>query len=1035
MYKKIKATKNNSLKRAMVVTSIAALASAGIISTSGVVNFDGGSTASAVPFRGLGGLGVGLLGRNRGFGRGDEVGSLDENQKENYDLFVRNTNKIVDSVSRRLDLNSVFSNVDDAVVGDNLNSTSGDNVVKKALKSFGEVSEGSYKGLVRFLRGGGGSFGSYGRFDVNSPSTYARFMAALVKKLKEVQATALIYLLEISNLLYCDKIKNSAKLKKLEKALEDIKIKAPNSLLKLANLGGATSTSALTEEARGLAEKAFKAFLNGESLVLNESDSGDSWESYGYTSWDKVGRLSSKISVQLRPMYYVFQTLLNISAGVNSVFAEIFGYTYLWHLQRSYKAIAMSDDANSNDIIKLMVKSGKQYLFPLLSEKSGVVGAVPLALLPNTKEADDVLGVLSSDIKHNRSQFVSHIVEALRNRSNVRDYLSTLMNYADDKGSRADVNDGDTQEGAIPDKAIRYDLPNVIRMGAGELVAKDGFADLDKVTEDFVKYNNDTKDYYVNIKQFTEEDLRDVDAVRESFDEDNPEFRFEGRSGQLLPYEVVATLKSDNAKFIEKLLALPVTLRLRAMVDVILNDMQVATNGSKDYWEQDFKGFVDDSRFAQGASNEVSWLQNILKDCFAQRDVIAKQKNIEVDKNKTENLGSVSGIRVTNKLVLNGDNTNADPSRVKFSATGESVHAILEGLASDVKAVSAVVCPKTSSDGKTGNKDVTLPLVVVENGKCTVDLTNVLKENGNYEIHFRKADLDPATPATSPNPVIKSFDFLFKAKFSLDIDVNRRQVDKLKNERTEQSKESFLDYGKAEVIRNADGSLTFRIKARDNKEYDGILTVVFFKQDVSPVLSNDKYGLQREEGSNWYTFTTNKKQDGKYQFHVYRNEVEGKNYDGKVECSTGSTTDIVDEGKSPVIDAIAKNGANYKTGNNAATVTKNIKMVLPAGLIEDYKYANGNLGDLDYSIVRVSDGLNYFTNNLNLKDLRYDNRDRVIANVSIELPQSIGESRILINGLGVESRSTVTSQTENGKEIEFSPAHDEDYGSSFYFGF
>lgn len=1020
MYKKIKATKNNSFKRAMVVSSIAALASAGIISTSGVVNFDGGSTASAVPFGGLGG---GFFGR--GYGFNNRRDTLTENQQENYDIFVRNTNKIVESVSRALNLNTVMGSVGDAISGDNLNSNSGESIVQKALKSFSESSEGPYKSLDRFLRGGSGSgFSGYGRYNVNDPSTYAKFMAALVKKLKEVQTAAAVYLLEIGNLLYCDKIKNSEKLRKLEKALDDIKFKAPKSLLKLANLGGVTSTSKSTEEARDMAEKAFKAFLNGKSLTMTESESGDSWESYGYTSWNKIGRSSSKVSPQLRSLYYVFQTLLNISAGVNGVFAEIFGYTYMWYLQQYLKVLGMRSANNFYG----MARVGKRALMQGMAEdySDSIVGAVPLLLLPDNNEGDDVLGVLLSDIKHNKSQFVSHVVKALQNRSNVRDYLSTLMNYADDKASKADVGVDDEAENGP--KPISYDMAKVMQIGAGETVAKDGFADMDEVIRDFL---SQPKDDYKQKFGLTDEQIEELELAKQRFDSNNPVVRFESSNGQPLPFQVVATLRKDNTKFIEKVLSLPATLRLRAAVDIVLNDIQAAANGSNSYWDVTSKTFVDDSKFAQGASNEVSWLQTILKDCFTQRDAIAKYKNIEVDKSKSSKSSSASGGRITNKLVLNGDNTNADSSRAKFSATDSSIQVTLEGLSNDIQAISAVVCPKTSSDGKTGNKNVDLPLAAVANGKCTIDLTNVVKERGNYEIHFRNAKLDPATPITSPQPRVQSYEFLYKAKISLDANSNVKRISGLKPKTVEQAKDNFLDFSTAQLFFNDDKSITFRIKSGSDKSYDGLLTAVFFKQGQGANLSNDKFVLQREEGSDWYFFTTNKAQEGSLQFHIYRGEVEGKNYDGKVEFSTGDTTDIVEDGKSPIMDAVAKSGANYAVDNTAATVTKNVKIVLPIGALDDYE--GGSLSDLEYTIVRVSDGERYYSKKLNLKNVKYDDKSRTSGVASIELPPSNNEYRIVIEALGLESRSTVTSQIENGKEVEFSQINDSDFGFRNYF--
>jgi hypothetical protein len=988
MYKKIKATKNNSLKKASVLASVAILASCVVLGNPEQFGLDEATNVSA--FYGFGRRGK--FGRKRGnwYRRGrrnpydHNTTLMSENQRENYELFQKNVSFIANYINSSLSPSGLEDSMDPAM-----------NVYRE------EVSRAADQ-VFRLLE----ETDAYKKIDLpetdSDVGASTKSVVTCINKIKKLQDTVFRYMTLLGGMLNFDRIKNADKLDKVQELAKELK--CPSKLIKIANIKGVVSSSTNLKMAKRIFDKALEYYFACKTFSDDESKPVDSWRGYSFYASSSADSVNSAV----RPFLTTMHTLLSINATINRIYKEFAARRTIRNMRQfliAYYAYghgaavaAVNKQAFFEAVTGRYEDGNPTQPYPDFS-------AMPLYLASTGSAGIEVDG--GSSITTNRTEFTSHLVKALGEKTSPTDLLNNFFNYADAHST--------------PDKTseltVKYDLAKVLEGAIGINSTKEQLDVLDKAVEDVLKDENIKA--LSDINMLTSAEKKQLEESRENFKAGVEGSRYVSASGTPFSTLIDATFESQNRSQLNAILAMPEMIRGRALVEVLIKDLNSSTY-NMDNWDDTLRVWIDKSSFIAGAGVAIK----DISEAYQQVRTLGKKiSDIKSTKSTSkEDREKTVASQLTNLIVLGSDNRNVNST---VTVKGKSIE--INGLTAS--AISPVLCPKTASDSKTGATNVDLPLIDVVNGSATIDLDKYLTASGNYELHIREAVIgDAATKA------VKAYNFLHKYKFAY----GTRNVKRLAGLATniEQADSSILDYSNVVVYQNEDKSLTFRIKAKkDARSLPDIVTGVFFKKDAPANMETDKFAVQRVE-NDWYEFTSTKNQEGAKQLHIYRGEVEAEKYDGKVEVEIGKTVPMaISSDDNALSDALAKGDSRSRSSfESIATTRKEVKISVSEHAFDESGLDEESTHRINYTILnsageKVLSGATD-AEFVKKRDSASGAYDTVIYKVAIDVPTADGDYRLRLEDFAedtLEATSSINSKTQPNTVIDTKLLHDDYY--------
>lgn len=1028
MYKKINITRNSSFKKASIFIAVAAFASCAVFLGTERFNYNGEEAASSVyafnSFR-YGSWGrynngnkrsrldsfyrIGRNGRYRPLSNtyyGRSVSELTNNQRVNFDAVLKEAKLIIGQMRNRL---TNLAGMPDRIA--DLGVAGLGTIPNKVANYIFDRTE------------------VFKKLDLPQDNPYVvdelfGSMKDCLQRLNDCQNYLLEVIQSMGTLLELDRIKDKEKLEELKNSGLDKSIKCPDDLINLAGIKKIISSGNKSiETAKKIIEKAKAAFF--DATTFDETKEYDPWA----TNWANRNTDGSCYK-----LVATLQTLLYINQQINSVNEHIIASEIVGSLQQAFKAVFVMDSFS----ILATADLGKGWFFNEFINNDRIdLLTMPLVLATLEQKSGSQTEVFkgvefagAATIKSISEKFVEKLVDASRSGRQPKDLISVL-NELTNKA----VNKTQTQ-------TICYDLKEILGSVVDEQTAKELFKQLDDVllsmfsqgNSKFMserlreqKQNFEAQGLSPQNKEFPWKDFMEAEEqqgleyINRLLQSGGPMYRFVDNGGQLNPAVVAIGSEGDTAnlraaiatmKGAATVLSVPKWIRNSALVKLIIDKYKYNYNSTA-ILEDDANSWFDITRFNAAVSEVADKIQAIYSESKKAIDKVSQVKSKEksTSKNKEKSRESSSSRSITNLLSLDAGNRNSDSIVVK--AQGKTIE--VSNLPSNVTKLSPVLCPKVSTNSKEGDKNIDLPLVDVVNGRATIDLTTQLNAAGNYELHFRNAELDPAT-----KNVVK-YVFLQKSKFAYAADKTKPQS--MSKITVDQADNSYLDFSTAEAIINEDKSITYRVKAKSGASSNpATMTGVCFKSGASPSMEHDKFALQLASDKKTYTFTTNKGLEGNVEFHIYSGEVEAANYEGKIEAKTAETTEIESKEGTSIYSLIDKN-ASTASSRVDGFVEKVVKFVIPDDYLDDI--LDSDLDSIDYDILDSSGKAVYSGT---IGKLRKDSRNRRgdnVYKVNIMVPKGGKEYTIRISSgfnaddMVLESYDRISSKTEINKEIGF----------------
>lgn len=991
MYKKINATKNNSLKKASILIAVAMFASCVVFVGSERLGTDNDLVVSAMGH--FGGLGRGRM------GQGLLRDVLNENQKENYDLLEENFWLVNEAVWQFLSRDNLKISIDDQI------------------PSYGvKVLNGVVREVVSVLKKTPAYAAVFKDRDRGRNRTLLKELESYARGIRNFQLMLGAYIEYIGAMLSMDRIKNPEKLEGLEKKLKE-SVKCPSDIFKIANIDRIKNAGGLAlSQAKDMVKEAKFLFWSNGDFAQERRGADDA------SDWSLRLSRDKDVNSKNYHLLVVLQTLLHINKEINRTNGVAISSIISTKLQQLFKFVA-SQGGTATELF-FMDKS---------------VGFYALAD-PSINRPDLAVMILALAALSGDSGFAGVDFDGIERVAAICKQCASQMAGADgghikDVKDFFDIASNKASEATAGSNNLSFDVGGVLGASLGHDIAKIVLKPADNTLRtiygpEFVKQIEAAREDL----GLSEEQVANIVAGADQFNQDADTHRFVKSNGELASTTVefapdkvspddpqkVAAISAELVKKASSILAMPPTLRYLAVLDVLTKDLSDSMGNLKLDNALDASAFSV-SAVGTSARDILSKIASIKEGANKVVKTVAEAKSKDVTKNKDnkKSADSAGGNKqITNVLSLNSANQNSNKIGVELD--GKVVK--ISNLPENVAKISAVLCPKTAADGKTGNKDIDLPVVDVANGSTTIDLSSHLNASGNYELHIRNAVLDPA----SKN--IIRYDFLQKEKFAYAVD--KFKVRGLCKAVPKQGESPRLDYSTVQAIYNENKSITIRIKCKSGATVPP-MTAAIFQKGAQPNLEKDKYGMQEEQrnGERWVTVTTPNNMTGDVEFHIYAGEIEGQNYDGEVLVKTSDVTDITVNKEVTPFSLVNKNSSEDLT-DKVNLDEKVVKLVLPYSVFDDDDayYAKG--GDVEYEITDSSgnvvvSGTQTLTYDTNKKD-RYGSPDGKLGvyTGAFKIPRAKDSGyRLVIYASGgeiFESRKSVGSDTSIGEELEFS---------------
>lgn len=904
MYKKIKAIKNNSLKKSTMFVAMATLASCAVLADLEKIGFDCGSRAFAMT-----GFYGGIPAWNGGFYNNPTSG-LSDVGRENFDRFVK-TNQILQQ--------AVVNNLSDGGIA--------------YLARQGGGTNGSYfnPGVAGIISKSGPYTDLTAVFNrVNMTQDVVSSTSEVINCLDKLQDYIINNLVFLGRQLDLDSIKSEVKLKKLKNKEGELELDklCSKELTEYADIrtirseGGDTLTKAKKLYEKALAQLYFDQVFTPDGFNAEVDD----WSKHGRLLFTDNGR--NILEGQGLPAFVsVMQTLLIYNKAINNIYRKLIASKTLEYMMRlRAPSLTMDGEIANNyvsnaagvDVWFEQIKDSKykgMLVMPLLAAKVGKDGGFSGVSVDGT--TDEIL-------KSNRKNFVSHLVEAVRGTTvEPGDLLNTFVNYSNYKIDNLDT-----------DFEVSYDFTDAITSTLGEADAKAVFKDFDDQTAEFLSDKGVEEALQGGVlKEGSDEEQAVTNGLREAYANSPEKTRFVLPDGRLANHIINLTSKDNrnNAAFLAYVLAMPETLRLRGAAECFKHDLKASFVDSKSWEDPAAVGdtWINKDIFIQGVKNALASFSYSYKKAKELVEKVGKIKRSKVSDSEKEKFNQGKS-PITNFLVRDTNNNVVKNIRAKVVADEAAGHKtiICEGLDKDIKDVRFTLCPQTATKSE-GGKDKSstsdhtdyAPVSVV-NGRVTADITKEAVKEGNYELHACQVIYDEKN-----KDIIKDYKFLFKINFSVDVK-KVKPTNAIKITSSEAEPNSLLDYESAKVTLNEDKSISVRFKCKDKKAASELLVNGYWDEGADFKPEHAKFALQVSPDGNYFTFTSNKGQSGKKQLHVYRGEIEKGAYDGKIIFDISDTEEL-DESEISITDVVTKNYLNDEDSKKAL-VEKKVRLALPS---------------------------------------------------------------------------------------------------------
>lgn len=1004
MYKKINTTRNSSFKKASIFIAVAAFASCAVFLGTERFNYNGESASSVYAGykRGLfdssrnrrsffgSSFRSGRYGKYR-FRDDRSLSDLTNNQRVNFEAVLKEAKLIIEEMRERLtNLDGMPEYVDGLDISD-LGT-----IPNRVAKYIFDTDV--FDKLV---------LPQDNPYDVNE---LFGSMKDCLQRLSDCQNYLLAVIQSMGTLLELDRMKGKEKIEELKNSDLGQLIKCPKDLIKLAGLDKIKSNgSSSVDKAKKIIENALKAFFN--ATTFDETEKHDPWA----TNYWSTHRYKDRSCYSL---VATLQTLLYINQQINSVYDHVIASEVVGSLQQAFKGLLSREDG----IYAGLLRKGKVEFFNRL--KSGhrtELLMMPFVLATVAKKSDlqtepfkgvDFEG--AGEIKELCEKFVDKLVAAFQSDRQTRDLISVLHDLTDKTVNKTKK------------ESITYDIGKILVDTVKTDAAKRLLKGMDTTLEEAVFSKNVFEKIYKRAVEAGKTTNADIikqlyegydgqEGAGAKFDRGHADYRFVDSTGNLnsakVEIELGSPIHSEIVKGAATVLSVPKCIRNLALVKLIIDKYNYNYNSTA-ILEDDLSSWFSLTRFNSAVSEVAGKIQSIYSDSkkAIQKVSQVKSKEKSTKKTKKESSESKSGRSITNMLLLDAANRNSNSLAIK--AQGKTIE--VSNLSSNVKKLSPVLCPKVSPNSKEGDKNIDLPLVDVVDGKATIDLTTQLNAAGNYELHFRNAELDPATKN------VVNYAFLLKSKFAYAADKTKPQS--MCKITVEQADDSYLDFTTAEAILNEDKTVTYRVKAKSAASSNPeIMTGVCIKSNATPNMEKDKFALQLNSDRKTYSFTTNKGLEGNVELHVYNGEIETDNYDGKIVAKTAETTEIESKEGTSIYSLIDK-----EAGSTSSAVDGFDKKVVKFVLSNDQLDAisDSDPDNFDYEILDSSGKVVHYGTTDKLDKLARTRKGDNVYRVNIKVPKGGKEYTIRLAGsyaddMVLESHDRISSNIENDKEIEF----------------
>jgi len=941
MYKKIKATKNNNLKKASVFTAVAALASLAVVANPEQLFTGGSSSGSAFAFFG-------------GNPWRQPWGMYPQWPGYGYNSVANPTLRSSDSKLSASMFNSMFDWLCQ-------NSTLNISDLQKDLSSTGDWSALGVAGpVLKYLCNDGdpNALFSFSNFLGQAGSGVGSRACSLGQYINSLLKTQLkLYQL----LKVCQRLVNLPLMKnpeKLEALKEETKKIGKNyiDVVKMIDLGrinqGGPEANA---SARSLVERAVSLFFDGKGLSAMNDDTSmynavmNALESDSAGASCDLSMLKSVLTVVLQMNIYinrfirqcaVFRTLLNWSQATRALRDKI----------------ARSQDSIADKLAMLTAILDKETFLKMLGDGYtddrgvkhsglGLTGLTALLLVGSSAsslgEFSSMLGGLQSVKEHVMSDLAKGRSPANINAAG--DAARSAVGFSRGGFTTKVLHDVGSSITALFSKNPSF-VYKMIEDGMDK-PRSDGFAETLKVSG----FN----------EKATPEEKRQMASVASAFS-NNAGGRYKFSFNGVVPKGsfVVGISPSSCASLLAVLLGQPEIVATRAIGTVLVKDFMSAVSDS--YWDLGSKGsspWSDAASFSAPISGIYGEFQKIHKDTEGISETTKKIKTKKTDEKKNDKKKETSPDNsvISQVVSFNGNDTKNNtivgtPIVSSGSDSNKFVSLRVEGFDSSTSVIAPVLCPKTKKTdsgnkdekSKSSNKNVDLPDVKVVNGAATIDLSDYTPDTGLYELHIRKRRTDG------------SLEFLNKFKFFKGAkDIKRTKIVK---STFSQAKDPKVDTDKQDptIYKNSDGTLTAVFTLKDGFDGSGMFALVF-PQGQDANLERDQVGVQISDGKAYVTLSQDHSQINKLQIHFYKDKLDAANYIGKFEADQSNTSDITtSEDKYALSSVLAKPGASTSdTSTSFETQEKVVLLKLPvlravAPVAFNYGIASGTQDFTDF---------------------------------------------------------------------------------------
>lgn len=1014
MYKKNKATKNNSLKKASISTAVAALASVAALSGVETFNPDSASMTFAVRNRHLFNNDFWSQGMNgfygNGWGYGNFIGNpfnyynnvdqrLNENQKENADIERKIVNNFGMSVSSNLSSNAIKSRI-----GNFCKAPS--RVYDGVIERLTEKNE-AYKDFVKAFK------------QVNSSMPLAQMDAAVAQCLKKLKDFKRNIMKQASELIMCYQLPRSADHDTAERLKETAsEFKCDAELVKLANVKGIFEGNAL-EEARGICEKAIILLFEGKSFsdvaAENFQQRARSLNWY-YTA--NLDLRSDKVSDLVRPLYAVLDVLLCTAQAVDDVVREFFAQQIVHNIRKYMAAMVQKGETDM-----AVAFGGKEYIGSFASMYGSTIEQTMIAplLLSDDITKDKAVNMKSygnSSVLDNNFYLKQALVESLRGGRKFGDvlegYLGALASSSRERERELDRTSNDVE--------VSYDLAKLLEGAVGTQFARECLSILEALRSTLMRDNYPqlfgTPELEARTKaafRLSDNDVKLIKEAKADFDRNGDKTHFVKSGGEIPSFLIKFGIAGQPTSYLSAsgrttalfYAGVPDLLKYSGLLEILIDVYDKRSRRGVDGYDNSMYPLIDENTFVNGVRSAMSAIGSLFEKTRSLMNRMASIKATE-PYSKGGKVAKTADRDVRCVLPLNEGNLNID--KYKFDFEGGTLR--LGNLPEEFKQVSVVVCPKNADkSNKSANKDFDGPVVDVRNGVATFDCSGLFTPGpGVYELHFRNEVKDDKGNVTDHKFFCKC-----KLVYKLDEAVHANVVQEDKVEQN--ASDSIVDLSSNEIYFNKDNSVTVKCKA--GKDAPKGLTAVFFAEGVPANLEADKFGMELVGGKFVAQFPPVKK--GKWQLHIYNGQIAKENYVGKIVFDTDKSKEIKVKESGSLADTVAIG----ESGDRQATVEKTLRIILPK---EGFSNGEGidKRRSLPYELVYSSGGDKALSSTMSLEyvDETADSSG-IIYKAKVQVAPTTSEQKIVITddaGHRIEAAKTVNSETGVNEKIDFNNA-------------